>query len=42
MTRPCVFALGLGLGAWTVVAAMHLAARYSGTHYLAVTIKEQP
>jgi hypothetical protein len=42
MTRPCVFALGLTLGALITPLAQHATARICGTHYLAVTIKETP
>lgn len=34
MTKPCVFAIGLGIGAWTVPLAQRLAARIAHTHYL--------
>lgn len=42
MTRPCVFALGLTLGALVSPAAQILAARYSGRHFLTVQLKEIP
>lgn len=33
-------ALFAGLGAWSVVAAMHLASRYAGRHFLSIIEKE--
>lgn len=42
MTRPCAFALGLGLGALITPLAQIATARICGTHYLAVTTKENP
>lgn len=36
MTKPCIFALGIGLGAWTVPAAGLLAARIAHRHILAI------
>lgn len=34
MTKPCVFILGLGVGAWTVPLAQRLADRICDRHYL--------
>lgn len=42
MTRPCVFGLGLTLGALASPLGIYLGARLSGRHFLAVTTKEQP
>lgn len=39
MTKPCVFALGLALGAWTVPIATIYAARLSGRHYLSAGVE---
>lgn len=36
MTKPTAFALGLGIGAWTVPLANLIAARISGRHFLAI------
>lgn len=36
MTKPCVFLLGLGIGAWTVPLAQRLADNYSGRHWLSI------
>lgn len=40
MTKPCVFALGLALGAWTVPLANILAARITGAHYLSIELEK--
>lgn len=36
MTKPCIFVLGLGIGAWTVPIAQRIAAHLSSEHYLAI------
>lgn len=36
MTRSAAFGLGLGIGAWSVVASMHLAAKFAHHHILAI------
>lgn len=41
MTKPCAFGLGLGVGAWSVVASMHLAAKFAHRHFLEITTKEK-
>lgn len=42
MTRPCIFALGLGLGALVSPVAQVLAAKYADRHWLDVQAKEFP
>lgn len=42
MTKPCVFVVGAGVGAWFVVLTELLAARYAGHHFMTVVQKEQP
>lgn len=42
MTKPAAFALGLGLGAWTVPLANRIADRIAHRHYLSIDIKETP
>lgn len=40
MNRLCVFALGIGIGAWTVPIAQRIADRLAGRHFLSIQIEE--